>query len=421
MRLLAVLPRLLPEPGPVRALALVTLVNTTGNGIFFTLSALYFTRIVGLSIAEVGIGLGVAAVFGLLAGVPLGHLGDRRGPREVLALLLALMSVLSVTLLNVSTFGQFVVAMSVLMFVDTGANAVRNGLIASVVSGSARATTKAYLRSITNVGITLGTAIAAVALYADTRASYLAVLFVDVATWALSAALVLRVPHVPPQPAEERASMFLALRDVPFVAMTLVTALLAMHYSILELAMPLWVVEHTAAPRWLVSPLLMVNTVVVVACQVLVARRVVTVTAAVRASVLSGVLLLAACVVFGASGEAAVRAAVALLLLGTLLQVAAELWQASASFLLGFELAADHAQGAYQGLYGMSFGISAVLAPPVMAFLPLGMGVVGWWLLGLVLLVAALLTVPVVGWCVRTRPKYVERPAGSVAFQSPGD
>ena len=38
----------------MRRMALSTLVNTTGNGIFFTLSALYFTRIVGFSVVQVG-------------------------------------------------------------------------------------------------------------------------------------------------------------------------------------------------------------------------------------------------------------------------------------------------------------------------------------------------------------------------------
>src|SRR3954469_2906974 len=96
------LSRLVPTPGPVRALALVTLVNTTGNGVFFTLSALYFTRIVGLSVAEVGLGLGIAAFAGLLAGVPVGHLADRRGPREVMVVLLGIVTVLAFLLLFVS-------------------------------------------------------------------------------------------------------------------------------------------------------------------------------------------------------------------------------------------------------------------------------------------------------------------------------
>jgi hypothetical protein len=83
----------------VRPRALATLVNTTGNGIFFTLSALYFTRIVGFSVVEVDTGLSIAASIAIFAGVPLvtsptgaaraararscrpgvGHLGDLTG------------------------------------------------------------------------------------------------------------------------------------------------------------------------------------------------------------------------------------------------------------------------------------------------------------------------------------------------------
>ena len=398
--------RLVPEPGPVRSLALVTLVNTTGNGIFFTLSALYFTRIVGLSVAQVGIGLGIAAAVGLFAGVPVGHLGDRLGPREVMIGLLLAVTAVDVVLLLVDSFVEFVVVASVLSFFDRGSSAVRGGLIAALAGSGSRATTKAYLRSITNVGMTVGTAIAALALHADTRTAYLTVLFVDAATYLASALLMLRVPHVAPAVSDTPPSMFLALRDVPFVVMTLVSAVLAIHYWILEIAMPLWVVEHTEAPKSLVAVLMFVNTGVVIAFQVLVARRVTTPATAVRASLLSGLLFLAACVAFGASGGQTVAVAVVLLVAAALLQVVGELYQASAGFLLGFELAPDTAQGQYQGLFGMGQGIASMIAPPLIAFLPLAMGVPGWWLLGLILLGAAVALRPAVAWCERTRPRY---------------
>jgi MFS family permease len=151
---------------------------------------------------------------------------------------------------------------------------------------------------------------------------------------------------------------------------------------------------------------MVVNTGVVIVFQVLVARRVVTMGAAVRASAFSGVLFLGCCVAFGASEGRAVTVAVVLVCVATLLQVLGELWQAAASFLLGFELAPDHAQGQYQGLYGMGMGLSTMLGPPLIALLPLGIGVPGWWALGGLLLVAGLLTGPAVAWCERTRPRY---------------
>ncbi|MFA6577388.1 MAG: hypothetical protein WCS84_18345, partial [Nocardioides sp.] len=136
---------------------------------------------------------------------------------------------------------------------------------------------------------------------------------------------------------------------------------------------------------------------------VAVAKRVVTVEAAVRATVLSGVLFLAACAVFGASGGVSAGLAVALLVIGSLVHVAGELAQASASFLLGFELPPEEAMGQYQGVWGMSFSISSFLAPTVLALLPLALGLVGWLLLGGILLGAALATGPAVGWAVRAK------------------
>lgn len=209
--------------------------------------------------------------------------------------------------------------------------------------------------------------------------------------------------------------MFAAARDLPFVAVTLITAVLNMHYWIIEIAMPLWVVDHTEAPRWLVSVLVVVNTATVVIGQVLVARRVTTPQAAVTASVVSGVLFVGACGLFGLSGSAGVAAVAALLVAAALVHVLGELSQASASFLLGFELAPGHATGQYQGLYSMGFSVSALLAPTVMALLPLRMGVPGWWILGGILLTAALAMVPTVRWAERTRERYgvVVRVAGA--------
>lgn len=395
--------RLLPEEPAVRAMALATLVNTTGNGIFFTLSALYFTRIVGFSVVEVGTGLSIAAGVALFAGVPLGHLADRRGAREVQVALLVLTAALAATYLLVTTWWQFVLVSTLVAVLDRGSSAVRGALIAGLVQGTARASTRAYLRSVTNVGMTLGTAVAAVALHFDTREAYLAVMYVDVATYLLTAALMARVPHVAPRPASDALGMLTALRDLPFVTVAAISSVLTMHYWILELAIPLWVVTSTDAPRWLVAVLMVVNTVTVVLFQVAAAKRVVTVPSATTATLLSGVLFLVSCAAFGVTGGLGAVAASIVLVAASLVHVAGELAQASASFLLGFELPPEEAMGQYQGVWGMSYSVSSFAAPTVVALLPLALGLTGWLLLGGILLAAAVATRPAVAWAVRSR------------------
>lgn len=293
---------------------------------------------------------------------------------------------------------------SVLVFVDAGANAARNAMIGGLVDGNAR--TKAYLRSITNLGMTFGTAIAALALHFDTRAAYVSVLYLDAATFLVCGLLAARLPHVAATEAADSPGMFAAARDLPFVTLTLVTAVLNMHYWIIEIAMPLWVVDHTTAPRWIVSVLVVLNTGTVVLGQVLVARRVVSAPTAVVATVVSGVLFLAACGLFGLSGSVGMVAACAVLVAAALAEVFGELAQASASFFLGFELAAPQAIGQYQGLFSTGFSLAALMGPTVMALLPLRMGVPGWWILGGILMAAALALGPVVRWAERTRGRY---------------
>ncbi|RYP86525.1 hypothetical protein EKO23_09520 [Nocardioides guangzhouensis] len=84
--------------------------------------------------------------------------------------------------------------------------------------------------------------------------------------------------------------MFHALRDVPFVALTAVSAVLSIHYWIVDLAMPLWLVEHTEAPKAMVAMLVVLNCAAVVLGQVAVARRVDSMLAASRATVVAGFL-----------------------------------------------------------------------------------------------------------------------------------
>ncbi|MEU1024341.1 hypothetical protein ABZ366_20035, partial [Streptomyces sp. NPDC005904] len=52
--------RVLPPPGAPRALAAAQLSNSVGDGAYYVSSALYFTRVVGLSPTQIGLGLTVA-------------------------------------------------------------------------------------------------------------------------------------------------------------------------------------------------------------------------------------------------------------------------------------------------------------------------------------------------------------------------
>ena len=406
---------LVPEPGPLRVLASATLVNTFGNGLMFTASALYFTRIVGLSATQVGAGLTCAGLVGLLAGVPLGHLADRMGPREMQIGLVLVTAVLTFGYAAVTAFWHFVLLASTIAFFDAGSRAARGALIAKAVPPGRRVYARAYLRSVTNLGISVGAAIAGIALYLDTATAYRTLIVLDALTFALAAGLLRSLPTVAPVPRGRAASPWQALRDRPYVAMVAVSGILSMHFGLLEIGVPLWVANSTTAPRWLVSVLFVVNTVAIVLLQVRVSRGVEVPAAGARAMARAGLVLFAACVLFAAAEGLARWAAVTVLVAAACVHVLGEILQSAGTFCLTIELAPDRAQGQYQGLAGTGMTLSFMLAPSVVALLPLGLGRPGWLILGAVFVVSGAALVPITGWAERTRDRY----AGSVGGDVP--
>ena len=410
------LARLLPADGPSRALALATLATTVGDGAFYTISAVYFTRVIGLSPVQVGVGLTVAGLTGILVGLPAGHLGDVRGPREVLVRIALLLAVASLGYVWADSFAAFLATAVVVTALDRAANAVRQGLIAAVGGPESRVSLRAYLRAVTNVGISVGTLVGGLALAVDSRAAYTTAILVNSASFAAAALLTLRLPHVAPSPVLTSEPRLPALRDRPFLTVTALNAVLGMHYALVEVAVPLWVVRETAAPRWLVAVLMLVNTVSVVLLQVRVSRRYPDVPAGVRAITRSGLVIAAACVLFATAKGAPVGLAVALLVAGALVHVAGEMLQAAGSWAISFGLAPEGRQGQYQGLFASGFAASSMLAPVVLTTLCIEWGRPGWLLLGSVFAAAGLAFVPVVRWAERHR---AER-AAAVAAASVG-
>ncbi|MFD0527718.1 MFS transporter [Kitasatospora arboriphila] len=124
---------LLPPPGPARGLAGAQLTNALGDGAFLVTSALYFTRVVGLSAGQIGLGLTLGWAAGALAGVPLGHLADRRGPRGVAALLAVATSAAVGVFLLASSFPVFLAAAVLYGCAQSGLGAARQALLAGLV------------------------------------------------------------------------------------------------------------------------------------------------------------------------------------------------------------------------------------------------------------------------------------------------
>lgn len=394
---------LIPPPGPLRQLAASTLVNTFGNGLFYTSAALFYTRSIGLSPHEVGLGLLVAGLASLLVGIPAGHLADLRGARETLSVLMVAEGAAMCGLVLARSFTTFVVAVTVFACLDKSVNAVRQGLVARALPPDQRVSGRAYLRSLTNLGIGAGSALAGVAIALDTRTAYVSLVLGDAVTYLVAAALVTRLPATTPGERRTGGSMLVAVRDRPFLAITLLNAALSTHFAVLEVGVPLWVDRRTDAPTWTVALLFLVNTACCVLLQVRASKGAVDVPTSAVVMRRGALLLALSYLVFSLSGGRSAGVAIALLLVAALVNVSGELLQSAGSWGLGFGLAAEHAQSQYQGLYSTGFALSSMLGPILVTSTAIAHGTAGWVVLAVVFASAGLLSVPVTAWAQRTR------------------
>jgi hypothetical protein len=255
---------------------------------------------------------------------------------------------------------------------------------------------------VTNVGWAIGAVGAGYALHVDTRAGYTTVLVVCAGFFLLSALLDLLVPPVPRSP-RRQGPTFIVLRDRPYLVLTVLNAVLSVHYGMLNVAVPLWVVQRTSAPAWVVGGLGLLNAVAVIALQVRASRGAEQATGAAAAQRVAGFLLAGACALYALAEGQAMWVAVGILFAASTVHVLGELRQAAGSWGIAFDLAPADAQGQYQGLYNTGFALANVIAPAVLATVVVGWGWPGWALFG-ILFAASGMAVPVATrWARRTR------------------
>jgi MFS family permease len=197
------------------------------------------------------------------------------------------------------------------------------------------------------------------------------------------------------------ADRWRAVRDLPYLAVTVLNAVLVVQYTLLEVGLPLWIVERTDAPRWTAALLMIVNCVLVALLQVRVARRASQVFSAARAMSWSGLLLTAACAAFALSAGLSPVWAVLALTVGAVVQVFAEVLSAAGGWTLGYELADARAHGVYQGVFGAGLSAGMMAGPALVTVTAIQHGTAGWAALGALFAVAGLAVGPAVRWAAR--------------------
>lgn len=385
---------LLPPAGPLRRYSMIGLIDSTGTGLFATVSTLFFTRVVELPVGEVGLGLSLAGLAALLGAIPLGSLGDRLGHRRVWITVTLAEALACACFPLVRSFGEFAAAVTLAALGQVGSSPIRAAYLAQLAGEADRVRARAYNQAVYNAGWAIGVLGAGVALAIGSRQAYLALALADAASYVICALLLLTLPApVPPaRPARGRG----VLRDWRFLTVSLLNGLLMTYGSIFTVALPLWIVEHTAAPAWMVAALFGLNTFLAITLCVGLSRGAQSLVGAARATRRAGLALLAGCVVFAVSGSVGPALAIAALAAGCVLLTIGELLQSAGAWGISYGLARPERQGEYLGAFSMGTRIYDTVGPVLAVGLVRGLGVLGWLLMGGLLLAISLALTPAV-------------------------
>jgi hypothetical protein len=391
------LSRLLFPSDPIqRSLTVSTMSASLSTGLFFSVSALYFTRVIGLEVTTVGIGLTIAGAAGVVASFAGGYAAERVGADR----LQLWANVVQGLALLAYVWADTALAFTLVACVAVGSRSLQGTAKATLMArwfdGAERVGIRARLRVITNVFIGLGTVLAAAALLVDTATAYQATM--------VAVGLLATLSTVPLAGLRGRVAGFAAsmdthlvpdrvpgpspLRDRTYVTSVALNSVIAMQFGLTSVGVPLWIVTRTEAPEVVIAVLLVLNTAFVALFQVRAARGTHDVLLAGRAVRRGSLLLAAACLLYGAAGSVDVVAAVALLVLAELLGSWAEVWCEAGGWGLAFELADPLSAGRYQGLSQTGYSMAGMVAPALVTATAVDHGLPGWAFLAAVFAVA---------------------------------
>ncbi|AKN72312.1 MFS transporter [Streptomyces sp. PBH53] len=382
------MPRLIPDARPQRVLAASNFVYTVGNGLYLTAGVLYFTQAARLPADQVGLGLGVAGLVALALGVTVGHLADRYGARGVYAVTLGVQALATAGFVLADAFWSFLLAVCAAAGARTAGTAARSPLIRHY-GGDRPQEFRAYLRAVTNVGISLGAVLAGWVVQVGTVTAYQLMVLGNAAAFVVAAAVVVLLPPVAPLPGVD-GPRWAALRDRPYLLITGLDGIMAVQFKVLTVGIPLWLVGATTAPHWLISGTILTSTFMVVACQVRASRSIDSPVAGGRAYRRAGVAFLVSCSLISLTAGIPGWAAAVLFLTAAVVHTAGELWYSAAGFEVSFALAPRHATGQYLGVFGLGAGLADALGPGLLIGLCITWGRPGWYVLGAVFAVTGL-------------------------------
>ncbi|MBZ5740418.1 MFS transporter [Nocardioides mangrovi] len=392
------LDRFLPPTPLARRLSAQSVLFATGEGAFLTGSAVFFTQIVGLSAAQVGLGLTVGGLASFCCSIPAGKLADRLGPKRLWGLSAFTMAALYLVWPFIGGFATFLVLVVLLEVVQNAGWSGRGAYTIDIFPREERVRTSAFVRAALNIGFTIGALIGGLALASDSDTVIRAVPWLTACVLLANGVMITRLPDAPhDKPTAEdvvpveKAVQGSALRNRGFVLLNVCDGILGTNQVLLNIVIPLWLVQETDAPHVLLAWLFGTNTVLAVLLQVPAARGVDSVSSSLRAARISGAFFVLSCLIVLVTHDTLGWTTILLVWLGHVTVTGAELFQSAGHWGFLSELSDPDRRGEYQGAAQLGSILGNVWAPALFTYLAMEWGTTGW------LLIAAIIVVGVLG------------------------
>jgi MFS family permease len=392
--------RLLPANPVARRLSFQSILYAIGQGAFLTGSAVFFTHIVGLTASQVGLGLTIAGLASFAFAVPLGRFADKVGTKRLWAVSSFIDAGLYVVWPWLDGFWQFLAMVVVLETVGTAGYTAFGAYTLNVFSREERVRSQAFMRSALNIGFTLGALIGGLALATNSDMVIRWMPLLPAVVLTVNAFLITRLPdaHAEVETAGgEMAGDLEQLVDSPkrpsvlrnrgYLAMSFFDGVLSTNQVLLNVVIPLWLVQETDAPRVLLAWLFGTNTVLAVLLQVPASRGSETVSGALRAARISTGFMVLSCFVVMVTHDTIGWTTIVLVWLGHVTVTGAELFQSAGHWGFTSELSEPARRAEYQGAGHVGGTLGSVWAPALFTFLAMEWGTTGWLLIaGIVVL-----------------------------------
>jgi hypothetical protein len=383
----------MPTGRGTRRFLLATSVDAVGTGLILPLTALFFTRGVGLGAVEVGAGLSAAGFIGLAASPLIGPALARFEPRRIL---------IACYVLSAAAYGAYPLAKSFVSFLlVVSAAAVSNRFTQPARLGLARDLGEntqdrlrllAVIATVRNVGFGLGGLATALLLTTNSTTAYVIVALGNAVSYLAVAASLVTLSDGRVATSETVRVGYRSLwRGHPFYfGLSALNAVLLLYDSALVVGLPLWITRATRASPSIAALLFTTNTVFVVLAQTRVSQAAASRRDTARAYRRSGLCATAACLLFALSGHLSVGAAVGVLFVGVVFLTGGELNASAAEWGASLTLAPGSIKDELLGLFGVGTAAQLALGPGVVTLAVVWGHELGWLALALAFAVAGL-------------------------------